>query len=734
MNSIVLQFIKKIPFKNSKSFLIRSSNELDTVNLTRKNQSDVFKLIKTSLDRGRYGPVYQSCIFLLYKTDFKILNNYKFTDLLQPSGVNGRLDKYIDSIMNIIEFMKDCCKKYDRLIDFCVFIGLYERYRKERLSLKDRIRNYGIRTFIDAMSISNTIFLLPSVERKKAIEFAKDFKGLSKEAVCSGVSFIYVLSREIWGKQFESIINHKSKGSDCVREILRDATMLSLIREIEPQVFRLGYKIRINSDERFVVEYPDDDFGIFFNSGLIKNQLTHYSALHSLKDEGIMPLYDLIERFYKKFANEIFIIKEERGEKRIVMQFIKPFRMFFDQYLLVDHLYLEEFIEFKSACDEHVASIEDILNFELENGFAVRKFYIALRLMRFFSYVRRKKLAELFSSDYQTFKNSSLGWNTTVEFENNMKLMRFSREEIDIFLKFFSYDVIQNNGVVDFQYTPLVRFKEGFVVPYEILAEGNVLRNVFAVSRRRLDDSGMGDMMGKSLEQALAAIPGFIVRGCNYNNNEESGEIDILFFSQNTGTLFIFELKNTLLPTTAYERRTMHDYLTYASDQLDKARKHFGDEEFVNNFFKRSNWGVNFTDVKKIITGIVLNNRLMSGAFFNDHPIRHIWELINVIKTGKAVFGTSGNGELWKYSMWGCDEFSVQDLESYFSRSFTIFNEIRNSSSKKYRLLGVGKLEVAEAVFTYNYLDFLRRINAPRNVVEKVQSLAGNIGTSDDIE
>ncbi len=207
---------------------------------------------------------------------------------------------------------------------------------------------------------------------------------------------------------------------------------------------------------------------------------------------------------------------------------------------------------------------------------------------------------------------------------------------------------------LDLQYTPLVDLGSYYVVAPHLLAASNLVRNVTVAKKLRSFALRAGDPMVAAVIAALEAT-GFKVRsGVEVTIGGKEVELDLVAWRD--GVLFLFECKNAYHPCSAHETRNSFEHIRVARDQLDVRRQMFNDPVNQARLFGKLGWNVRPTE--RLVTGIVIANRIFNGAEFNGHPVRQAHELINVLRTGTI------GGDV-EFRFWEEDAFATQDLINY---------------------------------------------------------------------
>jgi hypothetical protein len=83
---------------------------------------------------------------------------------------------------------------------------------------------------------------------------------------------------------------------------------------------------------------------------------------------------------------------------------------------------------------------------------------------------------------------------------------------------------------------------------------------------------------------------------------------------------------------------------------------------------------LDLSGVRRISTSIVTSLRLLSGASFLGQPVRHVWELCNLVGEGKGRV-TVGDRTL-QYGLWRGKCFKQEDLDDYLSEESALYSAV----------------------------------------------------------
>jgi hypothetical protein len=171
------------------------------------------------------------------------------------------------------------------------------------------------------------------------------------------------------------------------------------------------------------------------------------------------------------------------------------------------------------------------------------------------------------------------------------------------------------------------------------------------------------------MEESIKPISSLFAKDISYKFKGQEGEIDIIAVIDNY--LFVFECKNSLHPTSPFELRTSYDYIRKGAKQLSNFRNNWKEQSFKDYLSSRFKCSL----PSELHTCIVTGNRMFSGWREQGHSIRLIYELRNIVQSGKIsaklldVSDKTLEGQtsrVWK--VWKGDTFNVEDIIEYIEK------------------------------------------------------------------
>ncbi|MBC1239561.1 hypothetical protein, partial [Nostoc sp. 2RC] len=334
--------------------------------------------------------------------------------------------------------------------------------------------------------------------------------------------------------------------------------------------------------------------------------------------------------------------------------------------------------------------------------------FFSILLIALFGYIESNKLL-----------NSKLFWRSIIPtFEKsyflNILQDLFGQTKAQELLELLSWNP-HSKQIFDIQYHPILSLDDSIILPLGIFCNSNFARNVLQSSRYRFDSDDSNDPVGKLLEEALKPVSSFVQRNVSYSYKNTNGEIDVIAIIENR--LFIFECKNSLHPTSPFELRTSYDYIIKGAKQLNKFKTLWEQENFQNYISTRFNFSIPTQIYRCIVTG----NRMFCGWQEQGNNIIPIYELINVINTGKISvkeFDIDENTlEGITFKLWSQDTFRVNDLIDYIennSLSQCYFDSM--ISQEKY--ISIGNINLTKNRYVLDVQKFIQEASSKFRLVD----------------
>lgn len=536
----------------------------------------------------------------------------KSSDLL---GLSPATDQYLASISSLLT--------------------LAPAVRRKRANLISLLRSERHRSLKSLIVIVDLLFLVEYVGDRH--HGSKTLSHFSKEDIAEAFSYLLFLYDKHIGLGDRSFLLVDTDGVRAGKydSMLLDAALIRVYLECEILVDAFAYTCEVNDADHTVrVRSLEARLEQSIRFGYIQREMQilvdESQEEERAREEKIVSLRQMAKELLDNIGKK-FITLEKQPLPRFVYpipatdevgKFLSEQRFFREEAALVSNVSREYFVEFGELADMKVqgsVTVWDLLKcHRIVNIF---RWYVCEHLLRaanlqsdvvlqsLIPVFTRQSLLKLFSSVLDETKASEavecLTWRSG------------------------------SPTVFDIQYQPIIAAGEFYVVPMNVYGSSAAVRNALQLTHKRPDEQIGGEPIGNALvsrflRQDLLAVPSF-----EYDFNGRKGEIDAL--SVIDDTLFVFECKNSLLPCNVHELRTTYEHVRHAAEQLDIIVGLFESGGFAEYICARNSWRI--TPPSKIVTCVVLSNKMFSGWRIRRHPVRSLLELGGFVWPGKLGVG-----------------------------------------------------------------------------------------------
>lgn len=535
-------------------------------------------------------------------------------------------------------------------------------------------------------------FLDAYFQREKVLA-SKELSQFTREQIAESISYIVFIYDELIGITDDSImfsdVDYILDGR--IERIVLNACYIRLIQETEIEIECLNYKC-ITSNDGVKVIPPSAKYAKTYCYGNTLLDMHRLSRGFLDNENGCESLYSYAEKINKVTNGAMLYYTEVGGVYRYAMAIPKELLdLLFksNSGLLSPGFFKEEIRYLQEMENELHISKEDLYKPLIADDFTFHDLLIARRIFIWFTYayfelLKTKSDREYYSSNVSTLLESTL-----------MTLLEqgIGKKKTAIFLDLFSYT--GKEKLLDIQYTPLLKANDFFLVPFNVLANSNLFRNILYGKNIRIYDNGSIDPLSIKLSKELKAKGFWVKTDFKFKFGSESSDIDVLAGIGNN--IFIFECKNNLLPVNAFELRNMFSSLEKASvTQLPLSKKACSDMEFIKKYGLPIE---NKDQLVNVYSCTVTGNKLFSGYELYGFPIRNVNELCTFIKKGTFGLIDLESGLPGIHCLWDSSTFSVRDLVKYLDLDTEFFKFIIDSFDEEEKTYNVGKMKL-------NYLNY----------------------------
>ena len=373
-------------------------------------------------------------------------------------------------------------------------------------------------------------------------------------------------------------------------------------------------------------------------------------------DEPIVSIQDLSQQVYEAVGSNM-VSRQERPYPRYVLSFpsnaanlLRPFRD--------DGLFKEDLNYIEGVAREQYIHPGELLGFQLANNLTMLEVVKIRRFLYFLRELMAHKLVPLLQTDPQIALRSLLPVFRKDKFLGLLGRC-VSEDAAEAFLRIATYDREAGRGVFDVQYQPLIRGEDHYLVPMNVLCSSDVLRNLLYTERKKISQNGADSPMQRLVAEALRTRFRYVAEGTKLRVDGRSLEIDIVAVVKRQ--LLLIECKNAFHPCGVHELRRSYEHIQKARKQLDRLREALGREEERRRLGQSLRWDLSGVD--QICTCVVTGNRIFNGYTIGEHPVRPVYELINMVVEGRIRVGDE------EFCVWQGSHFEPQDLLDYIAGS-----------------------------------------------------------------
>jgi len=184
------------------------------------------------------------------------------------------------------------------------------------------------------------------------------------------------------------------------------------------------------------------------------------------------------------------------------------------------------------------------------------------------------------------------------------------------------------SGFFDIQYRPMIRATDDpskplpagsdeWSVPFYVLAGSELVRAALLLTQKRPFDDSRREILGSEIALEIQALGQTAKAGVKLPAADDRLEIDLVAVVDDA--LLVLECKASLLPCSPFELRRSYDHCARAAGQLSRLLETLSSEDGRRSVCKQI--GVKPDAVKRILTGIVIDNGLFAGLRVGGHPV-----------------------------------------------------------------------------------------------------------------
>lgn len=646
----------------SRSFWLDHLSDLKKLiaghDLTQKNFSHLLQTLTQLIIAGKKGRALNWLLLGLLLDQDRTIHGIKRNGLLRASRYDYNINilKFLSS--NIVNSIDDLSLKtensqYFQSLDNLLSISSIVKNMK--LDIIKELKSRRPNVVKDLLATLEILFMkhYRNVQRKNSEDIGFYFRG----EICEAISYLIYLYDEHIGIDVDCFnhMDEKSVLQFLHQDIVIEACKIKAYNEFEIFIDYYGYSC-LQSEDNILLQPPTEYFEKALQHGYIFNELQSYNLFFSHAPryiDEVLSLEKLVSDLSEKLSSELIERKKEPIERFI---FKLPDIDQLRELLNSEQFFFEEIMVLTENCKELFSDFESLCDFKVYNNLTL---FDLLKIHRLFQFIRiffSRHLEKYFEAEPDIVVRSLV---PVYSFENFTGILSIviDKEKVQDFFDIFLWDK-EKRSVLDLQYQPILPSDSHLIFPIHVYLFSNFLRNTLFAIKRRLHDPGTADPMTKLMVKLLSDKSDRVDSQVGFKCAEYEGDIDII--SMHGDYIFIFECKRALLSGDVYELRTIYDHIVKAAEQLSKIKAAFSNQKFREYISQKLGWPIDGS--KKVVSCIIMGNRMMSGYRCNGHPVRGFYELANFIYSGEVAFRDG------KFCQWEGDEFSPKDLYEYLEK------------------------------------------------------------------
>lgn len=651
---------------------------------TKKDLKTNQKLINESISNGNYELARNTLFFGFYFDRVETLDNIKKKGLFKYSKYISKKCIISNLAEELLVFSKAIGENSPLIINYLTSIinlaflhSAYYELHKHIFSNYHRFKkNYKDKSIIKTL-IAYIDFLFLSNQKLVQVYDPMDISSRTNEEIGEATSYLIFLFTERFKTSYKDTIfvaDEYIKSGEIFRLIIASCFILDY-KEFEVYVDSFNYSCIKNGDNLKIIPFSEA-FDKSIQYGYIRSQLQAFNDYNDFKDAA--SIEDIANQLLKVEELAIFEIKETLGHKRYTLSIPEPiYEIIADKFLKTESLFKEEIIYLRKLFKEQLLSFDDLKSIIIRDNLSLFEFLKIRRLFFLFYLLFSKEILKREQKDINIVFRSLLPvYRKDVFYEFVGKIT--SKENLDTFLAIVCWEPGEDVHF-DLQYYPIVFLDGYFILPLAIFAHSNPIRNMYASEYKKDNKSLLSDGKVDRLVNKLHSI--FKIAGINSFIQTSYKKTDMDVFAILDDSLFIFECKHSLEPTSAFDLRTSHDYIRKAEKQLDYLTSEYESGNLIPVLELK--YKLELSHIKNAIFCIVVSNRLFNGNAFR-YPVRNIFEIDNILtagimRTNKGVF-----------RIWESKTLLLIDLLKFFgedNEEIKLMNECLSCRTLKYGLL-----------------------------------------------
>lgn len=530
--------------------------------------------------------------------------------------------------------------------------------RAEYRALQDWLSQEREHGFKGALATLDWLFLVREYSRVGA-QFPWGFQEgpqTDLETLAEGLSTILAVYNEVFGPlRGNTNINAKAAANGQYLRWLVCGVKLAKFRDWELQVDRLQYRVAlVESPANFRIQPPTPEFGRAVDLGYAHSGLQRAFRPAAAVNPKSHTFIDLGRKLAQGDPANALVKKIDEPVPRLRLEFPESL---VEALKDIRDLTQEEQAALATASHDLLTSADELLAFEIADRVSLRDFFMLARQLHLLRSILAEALFRESDRDLELVLQSLVPAFLRDDLQR-LFMLATGQEPASAVLGLLLTDL---RGHIDLLYRPLLPAGKTVLMPLNIFTSSNLLRNPLVISGRRLYEDGEGDPVSKGLRTMLAGLGLPVQAEVTFSWNGQSGECDILAVIDDV--VLVLECKNSILPTSSHELLTSVDHIRTAARQLGRFSRLFSDSGFQETLSRRT--GLALPSHARLVTGIIMANRMLIGWRLDGHPVRGMLELQQFMTEGTVTMGEETR------SFWLGSKLLGEDVRRFFQEDIT---------------------------------------------------------------
>lgn len=624
------------------------------IQLTKKEFSQIFQDIDKYISKNQNGRAINYLSLLLIANENLSIDKIKETGMFRASRSdfsNHHIISILDTLITYSPALSISRSNLDYFESARNIQELVPDIKKRFIYILKNLRRFEKNILKSLIAFIDYLFLID--HKATYSDSMNNIENFTKEELAEAVSYLTYIFESYIGlkdEHFYFIDEKLALKNPIFESILLNACIIKKYQTAEVLIDNFGYICK-KEQNSLRIESPNSNLEKSIRLGFVHTEIHRQNIGFNILNLSPPPvaLEDESRKFYQLLKSKLFEIKDF-PVKRITMTFpkIPPILEFINS----EKFFLEELMILAEANKEYFLRLVDLKSFCIKGSLTLFDLIRVHRLLNFIRLINNEYMQQYIDSDPTLILRSLLPTFTADGIAEILDIC-LDQEKIKNFLELLCWHP-ESNKVLDLQYQSILHTEKGYVIPLNVFSLSNYIRNILASERVRKFHEGTIDPLQDTLVEVLKNRFEYVSPNINYKFRSENkdGQIDVI--AKDQSSLFIFECKNSLLPTNIFELRTSYDYVKKAAEQLDKTKAIFDDEQFrplMGNILK---WDLD--GVKNIYTCIVTGNRMLYGYVINNHTVLPIHELKSFLETGTIFLFNK------MFRIWHSNTFKLEEL------------------------------------------------------------------------